>query len=124
MITGLSQQTGKPSFRPQALRMPSVASDRMPHLPTPGLHADRTCLERVAAFLVSISRNNSYEGRDPDIIPDSLTLGFVADLLGLSVSGLAHSIVQLEHQGLVAKVQGGSLRLLDPPALERLIDVR
>ena len=42
-------------------------------------------IERVAAFLVAVSRNNSYEGRDPNAIPDFLSSGFVADLLGLSI---------------------------------------
>jgi hypothetical protein len=72
--------------------------------------------------LSSISRNNSYEGRDPDIIPDSLTSGFVADLVGLTVSDLEGSLVKLQRLGLVAQAPGGALRLLDRPALERLID--
>ena len=40
-------------------------------------------LSRVAALLVSISRNNGYEGRDPHVMPDALTSGFVADPLGM-----------------------------------------
>ena len=43
-------------------------------------------LARVAALLVSISRNNGYEGRDPRVMPDTLTSGFVADLLGLDIA--------------------------------------
>jgi Crp-like helix-turn-helix domain len=79
-------------------------------------------LQRVAALLSSISRNNSYEGRDPDIIPDSLASGFVAELLGLRVSDVVSSLCELEHLGLIAQSQGGALRVLDRPALDRLID--
>ena len=34
-------------------------------------------LSRVAALLVSISRNNGYEGRDPCAMPDTLTSGLL-----------------------------------------------
>ncbi|MGZ5120719.1 MAG: helix-turn-helix domain-containing protein [Burkholderiales bacterium] len=88
------------------------------------LAAVRTCLQRVAALLCAISRNNCHEGRDPVLIPDCLTSGFVADLLGLRVSDLADALVELEHRGLVAQAQGSSLRLRNLPALERLIESR
>ena len=122
-------QVAKHSALPQTLR-PFPAT---PAVPSRGngldllsarrsLAANRTPFHRVAALLSSISRNNSYEGRDPDIIPDSLTSGFVADLVGLTVSDLAGSLVKLQRLGLVAQAPGGALRLLDRPALERLID--
>ena len=50
-------------------------------------------LSRVAALLMSISRNNGYEGRDPHVMPDTLTSGFVADLLGLDIASLAALLV-------------------------------
>ena len=88
------------------------------------LAADRTRLQRVAALLSAISRNNSHEGRDPVLIPDCLTSGFVADLLGLRVSDLADALVELEQRGLVAQAQGSALRLTNLPELERLIESR
>jgi len=88
------------------------------------LAADPTCLQRVAALLSAISRNNCHEGRDPVLIPDCLTSGFVADLLGLRVSDLADVLVELEHRGLVTQAQGSALRLRNLPALERLIESR
>ena len=88
------------------------------------LAADRTRVQRVAALLSAISRNNSHEGRDPVLIPDCLTSGFVADLLGLRVSDLADALVELEHRGLVAQAQGSALRLTNLPELERLIESR
>jgi hypothetical protein len=76
---------------------------------------------RVAALLSSISRNNRYEGRDPAVILDCFSSGFVADLLGLSVSDLADTLVELKHRGLV-EAQGSALRLSDLSALEKLIE--
>jgi Crp-like helix-turn-helix protein len=76
---------------------------------------------RVAALLSAISRNNRYEGRDPAVIPDCFSSGFVADLLGLSVSHLADALVELKCRGLVQE-QGSTLRLTDLSALERLVE--
>ena len=42
-------------------------------------------LERLAAFLVSLSRTNAHEGRDPTIIGESCPSVFAAGYLGLSV---------------------------------------
>ena len=50
---------------------------------------------------VAISQNNEYEGRDARTIPDSLTCGFVAQLLDIDVPLLADLLVSLERQGLV-----------------------
>ena len=63
---------------------------------------DRAPLERVASFLISISRNNRHEGRDPTAIPDLLTCGFVADLLGFPIDTLATILKTLEDRGLVS----------------------
>ena len=76
---------------------------------------------RVAALLSSISHNNCYEGRDPAVIPDCFSSGFVADLLGLSVDDLADALVELKRLGLVQE-QGSAIRLTDLRALEKLIE--
>jgi hypothetical protein len=76
---------------------------------------------RVAALLSSISRNNRYEGRDPAVIPDRFSSGFVADLLGLRLADLVGALVELERRRLV-QAEGSALRLTDLPALEKLIE--
>ncbi len=81
-------------------------------------------LERVAALLVAISRNNEYEGRDRRTIPDSLTCGFVAQLLGIEVPVLADLLVSLKRQGLVASTRPSVLELTNLAGLERLADAR
>jgi CRP/FNR family transcriptional regulator len=79
-------------------------------------------LGRVAALLVSISRNNSYEGRDPRVMPDTLTSGFVADLLGLEIGSLAALLVDLRRRGLIDSGPSSTLLLKDLDSLEMLAD--
>ncbi len=79
-------------------------------------------LSRVAALLVSISRNNGYEGRDPHVMPDTLTSGFVADLLGVDIASLAALLVDLRRRGLIDNDPSSALRLKDLAALETLAD--
>ena len=79
-------------------------------------------LSRVAALLMSISRNNGYEGRDPHVMPDTLTSGFVADLLGLDIASLAALLVDMRRRGLIDNDSSSALRLTDLAGLERLAD--
>jgi CRP-like cAMP-binding protein len=76
---------------------------------------------RVAALLSAISNNNRYEGRDPAVIPDCFSSGFVADLLGLSVSDLSDALVELKRRGLV-QAEGSALRLTDLQALDGVVE--
>lgn len=79
-------------------------------------------IARVAALLLAISRNNSYEGRDPASIPDGLACSFVADLLGFSVASLAAHLVELERRGFVCATPRGGLSLRDFAGLEALAE--
>jgi hypothetical protein len=84
--------------------------------------AGRTGAQRLAALLTAISRNNVHEGRDPTLVPDTLSCGFVADLLGVALAQLAELLAALEHLGLVARTPDGGLRLMDLHALDSLAD--
>jgi CRP/FNR family transcriptional regulator len=84
-----------------------------------GVHPEP--LRRVAALFVTLSRYNQYEGRDPDIITDSLKCGAVAGHLGMTVDALARQLAELEARGLIEPHEKG-LRLLGIDALERLCD--
>jgi CRP/FNR family transcriptional regulator len=84
--------------------------------------SSRGPLQRVAALLVAISRNNECEGRDPSAIADTLTCGFVADLLGLSVASLAHVLVELKDRRLIVGAPSSGVRVMDPAGLDRLAD--
>lgn len=85
-------------------------------------NGSQTPLARVAAFLVVVSRNNTYEGRDANAVPDFLSSGFVADLLGLSIDLLADVLRKLANLGVVQPSKVAGLLITDPAALERLAD--
>jgi CRP/FNR family transcriptional regulator len=78
-------------------------------------------VQRVAALFVTLSRNNANEGRDPDILTDSLQCGVVAGYLGMSVDQLAGYLGELEARGLIEPCDSG-LRLKDLGSLEALAD--
>jgi CRP/FNR family transcriptional regulator, anaerobic regulatory protein len=82
----------------------------------------RAPIERVAAFLIAISQNNEYEGRNAHTIPDSLTCGYVAQLLDIDVPLLADLLVSLERQGLVTSSPSVGLELTNLVGLEELAD--
>lgn len=79
-------------------------------------------LARVAALLIAISRNNTYEGRDPTAVPEAVTSGFVADLLGVEIAALAAHLVELRERGLIDQQPSTGLRLKSIAGLETLAD--
>lgn len=81
-----------------------------------------TSAEAVAAFLVSVSRQNLHEGRVDIIIADSLKCGAVANLLGFDIDTLGKALVELENKGLIQAESNGQIRLLDLDQLESLAD--
>ena len=74
-------------------------------------------LGRLAAFLLTLSRENEQEGRDPTVLVQPLHCGVVADFLVLSVERLGSLLVELEREDDCAVVPQG-LRLTDIDALE------
>ena len=78
-------------------------------------------LERVAALFVTLSRYNTYEGREPALITDSLKCGMVAGYLNMSVDQLAAQLAEMEARGLIEPCAKG-LRLKDLDALEKIAD--
>ncbi len=81
----------------------------------------RAPLERLAAFLVSLSRTNAHEGRDPTVIGESCPSVFAAGYLDLSIEDLTAHLLELEHRGLIEPYSGG-VRLKDIDALEKLAE--
>jgi len=76
-------------------------------------------LERLAAFLVSLSRTNAHEGRDPTVIGDCCPSVFAAGYLGVSIEELTALLLELERRKLIEAYSGG-VRLRDIGALEKL----
>jgi len=84
--------------------------------------ADRPALQRVAALFVALSALNRYEGRDPEVIVDTLECGAVAAWLRMDVASLGRALVELEGAGFIRRDPPHGVRLADLPALERLAD--
>ena len=76
-------------------------------------------LGRVAAFLLTLSRQNEQEGRDPAVLTQPLQCGVVADFLALSIDRLGSLLVQLKRRDVIEETPG-ALRLTDIAALESL----
>ena len=118
--------TGKPYTwqLPQAEQPPMIALPPET-LAEPLRHACEfysNAVVRTAAFLVVISRNNGYEGRDPSLITDDMQCGTVSDMLGFEIGTLGRVLVDLQQRGLVSCDDKGELRLTDIEALDRLSD--
>jgi CRP/FNR family transcriptional regulator, anaerobic regulatory protein len=77
-------------------------------------------LGRLAAFLLTLSRENKQEGRDPTLLTEPLQCGVVADFLALSIDRLGSLLVELQHRGLIEAHAPDGLHLRDIPGLEYL----
>jgi CRP/FNR family transcriptional regulator len=84
------------------------------------LNADpRNPIQRVANFLLAIVSINVSEGREPLIVADDVSSGYVAEQLQITVDALAKALLSLRRSGLV-DVSDKRLRILEIAALERL----
>lgn len=81
-------------------------------------------LGRLAAFLLTLSRENAQEGRDPALLLQPLNCGVVADFLALSIDRLGSLLVELERRGLIEPCPPDGLRLVDIIGLEGLAGLR
>lgn len=77
---------------------------------------------RLAAFLLTLSRTNTYEGRDARFIADDLTCGFVKDALFLDMGGLKVALRELAEMGFVSPADNGGLRIDNLDGLEQFCD--
>jgi CRP/FNR family transcriptional regulator len=83
---------------------------------------DWALIQRVAALFLALFRLNSYEGRDPTLIVDSLECGAVAAWLRTDVNSLARALVQLDSAGLIRRDAPHGLRLASLTGLQQLAD--
>jgi CRP/FNR family transcriptional regulator, anaerobic regulatory protein len=79
-------------------------------------------LERMAAFLLTLSRQNEEEGRDPTLLTQPLQCGVVADFLALSLDRLGLLLVRLEQRAIIAPCPPHGIKLTDLNALKALVD--
>ena len=77
-------------------------------------------VECVATFLIALSTQNTYEGRDQQVITDSLDGTVVTGLLGIDKNTLGCTLAELEAMDLVERYPPESLRIKNIEALRRV----
>lgn len=87
------------------------------HLFTVG---QRSASERVACFLLALSRRNARRGRDADTVVLPMTRSDIADFLGLTIETVSRTLTKLRVAQLIDLKQCTLVRLLDIVRLERL----
>lgn len=76
-------------------------------------------IQKVAAFLIAVSRLNEVEGRDWEFICDTLDCGVVAKYLDMDIDTLRSALVELQADGLIEPAENSALRIIDRYALVR-----
>jgi CRP/FNR family transcriptional regulator len=105
-----------------SFRLASAVEREFDYLRDKALTAEPTpAAARVANFLLALSSMNGPEGRDPDLISDDITAGFVARQLDMSIDKLSAALLCLKKEGAVRDTPAG-LQIVDPLTLQRLAD--
>jgi CRP/FNR family transcriptional regulator len=76
-------------------------------------------MARVAAFLSYLSHTNATEGRDPEIIDDTVQCHVVADYLKMDIATLEDALRDLERQEIIAYHPPRGLQIRDIVRLDR-----
>ncbi|MEQ1611791.1 MAG: helix-turn-helix domain-containing protein [Hyphomicrobiaceae bacterium] len=84
--------------------------------------SQRTAAERVAAFLVALSRRNERRGEDGHEIVLPMTRADIADYLGLTIETVSRTFTKFRVEGHIELEQCILVTLLDRPALAGLAD--
>jgi CRP/FNR family transcriptional regulator, anaerobic regulatory protein len=95
------------------------ATDReFDYLKRRSLSPDRlTPMQRLANFLLAIASVSVGEGREPVVVADDVSSGYVAEQLQMSIDTVATVLLSLQRSGIV-EVSDSRLRILDIAALE------
>jgi CRP-like cAMP-binding protein len=80
----------------------------------------RTATERVAAFLVELSRRNARRGENARLIALPMTRTDMGDLLGLTIETVSRILSQLRRGKIIELAQSSRVQILDVEALMRL----
>lgn len=82
--------------------------------------SQRTAAERVAAFLLALSRRNVRRGENPFEIVLPMTRMDIADFLGLTIETVSRTLTKLRHEGVIDLEQCILVSILKPRALTQL----
>lgn len=84
----------------------------------------RSAIERVAGFLLALSRRNGRNGFDPTRFELPMTRTDIGDFLGLTIETVSRSFTKLKLLGLLELPQCSQVQLRDIDRLESVADGR
>jgi CRP/FNR family transcriptional regulator len=82
--------------------------------------SQRTAAERIAAFLLALTRRNERRGERPNEIVLPMTRMDIADFLGLTIETVSRTLTKLRTEGVIDLEQCILVTILKPEALARL----
>jgi len=80
----------------------------------------KSAVEKVATFLMRISRRNERENKDETLIHVPMTRSEIADYLGLTIETVSRNITKLKTTGIIKLESKSSIRILN---IDRLEDI-
>jgi CRP/FNR family transcriptional regulator len=86
--------------------------------------SQRTAAERVAAFLLALSRRNERKGEDPLELVLPMTRADIADFLGLTIETVSRTFTRLRVEGVIDLTQCVLVAIVNHDALARLAEGR
>jgi CRP/FNR family transcriptional regulator, anaerobic regulatory protein len=82
----------------------------------------RSAAERVAAFLLAMSRRAKRSGQDANVIDLPMTRADIGDFLGLTIETVSRTFTKLRQQRIIDLAQSARVLLVDIVALEELAE--
>lgn len=82
----------------------------------------RSALERLAGFLVAMSRRNERIGKERNAFELPMTRSDIGDFLGLTIETVSRTFTKLKQMQLLELPHNNEVRLLDIDRLENLAD--
>jgi CRP/FNR family transcriptional regulator len=82
----------------------------------------RSAVERVAAFLVALSRRKGWDGGAAPIIDLPMTRADIADFLGLTIETVSRTLSKMKSSRLIDLPQSACVHLLDMKALQEITE--
>lgn len=80
----------------------------------------QSAIERLASFLVTLSRRNARKGLDAGTLVLPMTRSDIGDYLGLTIETVSRTFTKLKAMGLIELTQCTTVRLVDLGAIEGL----
>ena len=82
----------------------------------------RSAMERVASFLLALSRRNQRNGQDPTSFELPMTRTDIGDFLGLTIETVSRSFTKLKLMNLIELPHSTQVKLIDIDGLAALAD--